>query len=110
MVIEGRGAREAAASRLDALPQHSGKDGDEWTQPWMWTRGGPDRLAARGCGIASPGPAPWRCHGSRHDLRDTYGMGRRGLPQLEQHRRAVQAARRMISAGERPGYRLRVAV
>jgi hypothetical protein len=36
-------------------------------------------------------------------------MARRGLSEVELHRRAVQAARRMISAGERPGYRLQFA-
>jgi hypothetical protein len=35
-------------------------------------------------------------------------MTRRGVSEAEQHARAVQAARRMISQGERPGYRLRV--
>jgi hypothetical protein len=33
-------------------------------------------------------------------------MPRRGLSETEQHARAVQAACRMISGGERPGYRL----
>jgi hypothetical protein len=33
-------------------------------------------------------------------------MPRRGLSEAEQHRRAVQAARRLISGGERPVCRL----
>ena len=33
-------------------------------------------------------------------------MPRRGISGAEQHARAVQAARRMISGGARPGYRL----
>ena len=33
-------------------------------------------------------------------------MPRRGLSDADKHARAVQAARRMISGGERPGYRL----
>jgi hypothetical protein len=34
-------------------------------------------------------------------------MRRRGLSDADMHVRAVQAARRMISGGERPGYRAR---
>jgi hypothetical protein len=33
-------------------------------------------------------------------------MARRGLSEADKQARAVQAARRMISAGERPAYRL----
>ena len=35
-------------------------------------------------------------------------MARRGMSEADKHARAVQAARRMVSAGERPAYRLRV--
>lgn len=34
-------------------------------------------------------------------------MPRRGMSEADKHARAVQAARRMVSAGERPAYRLR---
>jgi hypothetical protein len=33
-------------------------------------------------------------------------MPRRTIPEAELHARALQAARRMIAGGERPGYRL----
>jgi hypothetical protein len=33
-------------------------------------------------------------------------MPRRGISEADKHRQAVQGARRMISQGERPGYRL----
>lgn len=32
-------------------------------------------------------------------------MPHRGLSEADKHARAIQAARRMISGGERPGYR-----
>ncbi len=35
-------------------------------------------------------------------------MARRGISDADQHRQAVQAARRMISQGDRPGYRLTI--
>jgi hypothetical protein len=35
-------------------------------------------------------------------------MRRRGFSDADKHARAVQAVRRMISSGERPGYRLEV--
>lgn len=35
-------------------------------------------------------------------------MPRHGLSDAAQRERAVQAARRMVSRGERPGYRLRI--
>ena len=35
-------------------------------------------------------------------------MARRGVSEADQYRQAVQAARRMVSQGERPGYRLRI--
>lgn len=36
-------------------------------------------------------------------------MARRGITDAERHERSIQAARRMVSRGERPGYRLRIA-
>lgn len=37
-----------------------------------------------------------------------YPVARRGISEAEQHLRAVQAARRMISRGVRPGYRRQI--
>ena len=37
-------------------------------------------------------------------------MPRRGISESDQRRLAIQAARRMISQGERPGYRLTIAL
>ena len=76
------------------------RQGDEDPHARSMRRGNHARVRAAQVGVSSLPPNPSRLPAYPRV------MPRSSLSDAERHARAVQAARRMISGGERPGYRL----